>query len=280
MLTVSDEQDFEPPPPFQTVATQIEAAKLFEHIAHQINEAVYAVDIAIGDHPVTNARPQYREAENEAWGIESYRQGMADLKKAMQLLRAAEDRFNTMSIHIGLDGVIKDDWAWLYAKHGIEGQALEIESGYLGGAEYDGPNPLLLAIRKEPESAETREAISAIFKAHGFKLKSFHGKEWNGEDDPGWWLSVDRGPDTIASMDKAFRALGFAHVEWTGDDAHLLTSEISVANNPNDPPEIEGNAERLLAVIGLTPEDVREQRRDTLARMATLSGGTAKSICA
>ncbi|TBE08843.1 hypothetical protein [Rhizobium ruizarguesonis] len=216
---------------FDSIEKQIEAAKLFALISNQINEAVHSALLALDD-TSTKERLAFAGIEQDAAELDSYRDGLADVQKAMALLNAAQNRFEVMSAQIGHSGKIDTDWTWLYAKHDIAGNNLRLETCYLGDKDFNAPNPLLLVVPERPESAEMREAISGVFKAHGFKLDSSHGQEWPEDDDVyGYWLSVDRGHDTIASMDKAFRGLGFDHVEWTGDDAHLLEAEIKEAQH-------------------------------------------------
>jgi len=56
--------------PFKTLPERQVAARLFDHIAQQINEAVYVSDVAIGDHSATYSRSVFMPVSEVAFDRE------------------------------------------------------------------------------------------------------------------------------------------------------------------------------------------------------------------
>ncbi|MGR9310688.1 hypothetical protein ACU8MX_14805 [Rhizobium leguminosarum] len=208
--------------PFKTLPERQAAAQLFEQIAQQINQAVHYADVAIGDHPATNSRSEFFPVEWEVSGLKSYQDGMRDLRRALKLLSAAEDRFSAMAGQIE-QGEIGSDWKWVYAKNGIRGKRLTVTRGRLGGANYDCPNPMFLLVSDGVEGKATRESIVSVFAENGFEFERLWGdsKEWietgHTDNEGALFFARDRGPAALYKIDVALRELGFHYVEWTSE---------------------------------------------------------------
>ncbi|TBH28143.1 hypothetical protein ELG63_36260 [Rhizobium leguminosarum] len=183
-----------------------------------VDEAGRQTSVAINEATESSENPKrFRELEHLAVYEPQICSAMNDMEEALKLILSARERLVAVCDEFIEKGEVTSDFSWMRAKNEVFGtKRLDVVRGYLGGAEYDGPNPMFLGIGNEVTDEADQKAISAIFEENGFIVQHYDpGTEWTADPGEAWYLSLDREIDTLYRIDQQFRALGFGYVEWS-----------------------------------------------------------------
>ena len=199
-------------------ATPELVTEYLELLISQVNEAEDQTSFAINQATEKSENPKrFREIERLAVYEPQICSAMNDMEEALKLITSTRQRLAAVLDEFTEKGEVTSDFSWMRAENEVFGtKRLDVVRGYLGGAEYDGPNPMYLGIGNEVTDEADQKAISAIFEEHGFHLQNHTpGTEWSVDPGEAWFLSLDREIDTLYRIDQQFRALGFGYVEWS-----------------------------------------------------------------